>query len=216
MDRMADVEHPRPRRGRTLASVAAPILAVAIVALLSSRGHGDRPPAPRPSATSAPIDELPIVSKSMVASDPRNGTLLLVGCCDPGVSGSEPASTWERIGTGWTHLAPATAPPYHPGAGLAFDPATATFLLQGGDASSETWSWDGRDWTPLHPPASPPPGPAVMTYSSAGRVLVLLTTTPGPDVETWSWDGRTWARVAAPAPPPPQGQFAVADDPGRW
>ena len=210
---MADVERPQPRRWLTLASIAAPILVVAIVALLSSRGHGEPPPTPRPTATPAPTDELPIVSKSMVASDPRSGTLLLVGCCGPGTGGVEPASTWTRTGSRWTHLEPATAPPYHPGAAFAFDPSTATFLLQGGDATSDTWSWDGRTWTRLHPAAAPPPGPAVMTWSSAARALVLLTVAPGQDVETWSWDGRTWTRGDAPAPPPPQGPFAVADDP---
>lgn len=210
---MADVERPQPRRWPTLAGIAAPVLAVAIVALVSSRGHSEPPPTPLPTATPAPTDELPIVSKSLVASDPRSGDLVLVGCCGPAAGGAEPASTWVWTRSGWTHLDPATAPPFHPGAAFAFDPSTATFLLQGGEATSDTWSWDGRTWTRLEPRATPPSGPAVMTYDPVDHTLVLLTGAPGADVETWRWDGRTWTPI--PAPLPSLGPFALAADPVR-
>lgn len=210
---MADVEQARRRR-RLALGVAAPIVAVAIVALLSPRGRREPPPPPPPTATAAPAaaaDELPIVSKSMVASDPRSGAILLVGCCDPGPGSAEPASTWEWSGGRWTHLHPETAPPFRPGAAFAFDAVTATFVLQGGDGFSDTWSWDGRSWAQLRPATSPPAGPAVMTYYSAARVMVLLTAAPGADVAAWSWDGRTWAPLAAP--PLPAGPYALSDDP---
>jgi hypothetical protein len=208
---MADVEQAQRRR-RLALGVAAPIVAVAIVALLSPHGRGEPPPPASPTASPAPAaDELPIVTKSMVASDPRSGALLLVGCCDPGPGSVEPASTWEWSGGRWTHLHPESAPPFRPGAAFAFDPASATFVLQGGEGSSDTWSWDGRSWVELRPARSPPAGPGMMTYYSAARVLLLLAAAPGANVAAWSWDGRTWAPVAAP--PLAAGPYALADDP---
>jgi hypothetical protein len=57
----------------------------------------------------------------------------------------------------WTKQAPATRPPTRGGAAMAYDAATGTVVLFGGDnrhgVLGDTWTWDGTTWTRQHPAA---------------------------------------------------------------
>jgi len=86
-------------------------------------------------------------------------------------------------------------------AAMAYDPATRTTLLFGGDYAGhrldDTWSWSGSRWTQLHPPASPPGLTAPqMAYDPRSEAVVLIGGSAGSATSsapsTWTWDGSTW------------------------
>ncbi len=92
------------------------------------------------------------------------------------------------------------------GAAMAYDPATRTVVLFGGDdgedALGDTWSWGGSGWARLDPAVSPPPRTgALMAYDPATRRLVLTGgramsgggAAGSVDVDTWTWDGLAWS-----------------------
>jgi hypothetical protein len=89
--------------------------------------------------------------------------------------------TWTWNGTTWTQQAPAASPPARYGASMAYDAATGTAVLFGGDNQKgcaqlgDTWSWDGTTWTQQAPAASPPARyEAAMAYDAATGTAVLF------------------------------------------
>jgi len=134
--------------------------------------------------------------------------------------------------------AAATAPSSLPGtpspregAAMAYDPATRTVILFGGDDGQEalggTWSWDGSGWAQLSPVVSPPARTrAMMAYDPVTRRLVLTGgygmsgggMAASGDTDTWTWDGSTWSPQPAgelPASAPAPRSAALATDDGR-
>nr|MDA8292961.1 hypothetical protein [Actinomycetota bacterium] len=73
----------------------------------------------------------------------------------PGVA---TASTIAPTAT-WTKQSPTTSPSARSFASMAYDPATGTMVLFGGDGSSgllaDTWTWNGTTWTKQSPTTSP-------------------------------------------------------------
>ena len=63
---------------------------------------------------------------------------------------------------------------------MAYDAATGTVVLFGGDGSAParlggTWTWDGTTWTKQHPATSPPArSGASMAYDAATGTVVLF------------------------------------------
>lgn len=106
------------------------------------------------------------------------------------------------------------------GAAMAYDPATKSVLMYGGDDGTtvfgDTWSWDGSAWSALHPdPAPPPLTGAVIGYDPASRQLVMTGGSTGyvettAMSDTWTWDGRLWWPAVEPTPSP--GPVTVATD----
>ena len=74
--------------------------------------------------------------------------------------------TWTWNGTTWTQLTRPPVPAAREGASMAYDPATQTAALFGGQITGstdlgDTWTWNGTNWTPLspgHEPSSPGSG----------------------------------------------------------
>ena len=95
----------------------------------------------------------------------------------------------------WTEQAPATSPPARAGEAMAYDAATGTVVLFGGEglhgASGETWTWDGTTWTRQAPAASPPARfLAAMAYDAATSTTVLfggLSNSSTLFRDTWVW-----------------------------
>jgi hypothetical protein len=96
------------------------------------------------------------------------------------------------------------------GAGLAYDPASKSLLLFGGDNSNnpqqDTWTWNGRTWTRLNLRTSPPSRTnAAMAYDPDLGGIVLF----GGDAhitssylsDTWLFRKGTWSPVSTPAHP---------------
>jgi hypothetical protein len=159
-----------------------------------------------------------------MAYDPATGTMLLFG----GQSNRYPCylgDTWSWNGTTWTELSPSASPPARSYAPMAYDAATRTVLLFGGEGMSsqgeygglsDTWSWNGTTWTKLSPAASPGGSDSdSMAYDAAtGTVLLFGGGCCNPGLgQTWSWNGTTWTRLSPPTSPPLSGGWSMANDP---
>jgi hypothetical protein len=162
-----------------------------------------------------------------MAYDPATRTMLLFG----GGSNQYPGylgDTWSWNGITWTRLSPSASPPARSYAPIAYDAATRTVLLFGGEGMisggeysgeygglSDTWSWNGTTWTKLSPPASPGASDFdSMAYDPAtATVLLYRGKCCGPLGQTWSWNGTTWTRLSPPASPPLSGGWSMAYDP---
>ena len=117
----------------------------------------------------------------------------LLGAVPPAVaSASAQAPDWTK------HL-PAVHPPAEAGAAMAYDAATGTVVLFGGNGnSSGTWTWDGTTWTEQHPAVHPPARDfAAMAHDAATGTVVLFggnSLGAVPEhlfADTWTWDGTT-------------------------
>jgi hypothetical protein len=96
----------------------------------------------------------------------------------------------------WKKQAPAAHPTPRFDRQLAYDQATGTAVLFGGNSNngplSDTWTWNGKTWTRQHPAASPRARDgADMAYDAASSSVVLFGgfVEPGvPElVDTWTW-----------------------------
>jgi hypothetical protein len=132
--------------------------------------------------------------------DAATGTVILFGGDHHLPIRHSLADTWAWDGSTWTEQSPATSPPARSGASMAYDAATGTMVLFGGetmpgnDNSADTWTWDGSTWTEQSPATSPPArSGAPMAYDAATGTVVLFGGVggpPGPPVwlrGTWTW-----------------------------
>ena len=159
-----------------------------------------------------------------MAYDPATRTMLLFG----GQSDRYPSylgDTWSWNGTTWIKLSPSTSPLARSDAPMAYDAATRTLLLIGGEGMlsegeygglSDTWSWNGTTWTKLSPLENPGGSDSdSMAYDPAtGTVLLFNGGCCNPGLgQTWSWNGTTWTRLSPPASPPLGDGSSMAYDP---
>lgn len=130
-----------------------------------------------------------------LASDSRNGRVLLHGGLDGGVATDE---TWEWNGTAWRRIGRGPTDRYlH---AMAHDPVRDVLVCFGGlDANGrdlgDTWEWDGQRWRSLNPPQSPSARSRhAMAYDPVLQRVVLIGGIGGVNAlpDTWTWDGQTW------------------------
>lgn len=139
------------------------------------------------------------------------GVAALLAACGPvqgGTSSSAAVAASPSAAPGgptWTEVHPAAQPLPRNSAAAAFDEATGTMIVSGGEHGcapsatyySDTWSWNGSQWTQLHPHNQ---GPAEMSvgsvhaYDAATQRVVLVSWPPscGETTLTWQWDGSDW------------------------
>ena len=135
----------------------------------------------------------------------------------PPPAGSAIAETWKWLGGQWTKLTPPTSPPPRTSAGMAYDDATKSVVLFGGQDAIEhvagqglppmndTWTWNGETWRqeqPAHRPA-PVVGPLVAYDAAIGKVVVVVDTPDGSQTQTWTWDGTDWVQLQPSTAPSP-------------
>jgi hypothetical protein len=108
----------------------------------------------------------------------------------------------QASSAGWTLQAPAVHPFGRYSAAMAYDAATGTVVMFGGEGRhgllDQTWSWDGTTWTQLTPAAHPPAlAGAAMAYDAATGTVVMFGGEGRHGVlhQTWSWDGTTWTQL---------------------
>lgn len=148
-----------------------------------------------------------------MAYDAVRGNVVLFGgygCCT-GFGGDEYLNdTWTWDGTNWTNHGSAIGGiGWRDSAALAFDPATATTVLMGGEAglittsyANDAWTWDGSTWTRIAdgPPAR---GADSIAYDVASGSLILFGgqgrngTLLG---DTWMWNGNAWIGLVGSGP----------------
>jgi hypothetical protein len=162
-----------------------------------------------------------------MAHDPVSKRVIMFGGWSDTVV-NPTAETWAWDGSSWTAVCgtttPATSlcgPAARQAASLAFDPASQTLILFGGDAATDTWSFDGstNKWTQLQPQTSPP-ARSDAGLSSDGQHLLLF----GGDgacgsfcSDTWLWNGTAgnWSQVTPAASPPARFSPSLAYDSGH-
>jgi hypothetical protein len=160
-------------------------------------------------ALASPAHVPPVRYGASMAFDAATGDVVLFG-------GSQTAGipylddTWTWDGTDWTQQLPASSPPAGYGTSMAYDGASGSVVLFGGEDGvvddSDTWTWDGTNWTLLAPAASPSPRYAsAISYDAARGTIVLFG---GVDLatsallgDTWTWDGSTWAQQSPTTAP---------------
>jgi hypothetical protein len=164
-----------------------------------------------------------------LAYDVATHTVVLFGGAGfVGTQGIVFGDTWTWDGTTWTQQHPAASPPGVAAASMAYDAASSTVVLFGGDGSrfrnlAGTWTWDGTTWTRQHPVAHPPGrAGASMAYDAATSTVVLFggsgkKTVPDDPLsrflgDTWTWDGTTWTQQHPAASPSPRNDAAMAYD----
>ena len=149
-------------------------------------------------------------SASMAYDAATGNTVLFGGSCDAGGRAFYSHATWTWDGSAWTKEAPAAHPSARYGAAMAYDAATRTIVLFGGDGShaflrgTTTWTWDGSAWTKHTPATHPPAGDgASMAYDAATGNIVRY------NGDTWTWDGSAWTKQT-PATSPSPGRYGAA------
>jgi hypothetical protein len=108
----------------------------------------------------------------------------------------------------WTKLSPAVKPSPRREVAMAYDAATGTVVMFGGNVSiyigpgsvpvADTWTWNGTTWTKQAPAVHPSARSlAAMAYDAATGTVVLfggLGKTDNSFGDTWTWNGTTWTQ----------------------
>jgi hypothetical protein len=139
--------------------------------------------------------------------------------------GSGKSSTWTFEATAWALVETAITPPPRRRAGMAYDPASSTVILYGGDPVGggfdpldDTWTWDGRTWTQRHPATTPGGCSGALSYDAATSQMVLFCQrqqAPGSRnfaVTMWTWTGTTWTQLHPRTMPPAEGWPSMTYD----
>ncbi len=170
----------------------------------------------------APATSPPPRGYASMAYDAATGTVVMFGGFNNRRGGGASLfdGTWTWDGTTWTRQAPATSPRARFDATMAYDPATGTAVLFGGEGNGklgDTWTWDGTTWTQQAPATSPPAREdASMAYDAATGNVVLFGGAGGSTLQaladTWTWDGTTWTKQHPATSPPARQNAAMAYD----
>jgi hypothetical protein len=139
------------------------------------------------------------------------------------LSAVPPAVQASSVSTAtWTKQVPAASPPARSSAAMAYDAATGTAVLFGGEGRggpgllSDSWTWNGATWTQQAPAVHPPAlREAAMAYDAATGSVVLFGGVSFHDQvldQTWTWDGATWTKQAPAVHPPALVNPAMAYD----
>jgi sugar lactone lactonase YvrE len=145
---------------------------------------------------------------AVTAYDAATGTVVLFGGYDAS-AGTILGDTWTWNGTTWTQQFPLNSPPAREFATMAYDAATGTVVLFGGEdvnhaALGDTYAWNGTTWAQQYSAASPPARVAsTMAYDAATSTLVLfggLNSSYAVIGDTWTWNGTTWTQQVAGPP----------------
>jgi Galactose oxidase, central domain len=153
-----------------------------------------------------------------------SGKVVLFGGVTSGGAMFGDAWIWDGTTQTWTQLSPSPSPAPRR-APLAYDPATETIVLFGGEGGyggplyGDTWIWTGTNWRQRSPATSPPPrSMASMAYDAQLRRLVLFGGSgAGSNFpfynDSWTWDGITWTQLSPGSGPPERYAFGMSYDP---
>jgi hypothetical protein len=117
--------------------------------------------------------------------------------------------TWALDVGGWFQLSPANSPPARSGAGMAYDAATKTLVLFGGNSRNgagdlnDTWLFNGTTWTEVFPAHVPPARrwdtQGMAYHAPSGKVVLFGGVNADGSIffgDTWTWDGTDWTQQA--------------------
>jgi hypothetical protein len=128
--------------------------------------------------------------------------------------------TWIWTSNGWSAVTATPGesdPTARTGASMAYDPASNTVVLFGGQSTpegargagspaarplSDIWTWNGSSWRKVNSRSGPPARSAAVIASDPAAGGVILAGGSGGAAglgDTWLWAGGQWGRPAAPA-----------------
>jgi Galactose oxidase, central domain len=216
------------RRILTATAMAGAVIALPAVASAAS------PPVSWPAwtqqyPTSSPSDDL---FGGSMAYDAASGQVVFFGSAVKNLDTPDATAvsqTWTWDGSDWTLQSPVQSPPPLLQASMAYDAATGTVVLFGGDdeetdgpllddpsPAGQTWTWNGSNWTQQTPADSPSPRlEASMSYDpDQGQVVLFGGADGAGDVlaDTWTWDGNDWTQQTPVTSPPARDGAAMAFD----
>lgn len=162
----------------------------------------------------------PVRADASAAFDAATGNVVLFGGLQQETGTGSPLNdTWTWDGTTWMQQHPSDSPSPRGDATMAYDTATNTVVLFGGDANGipqgDTWTWNGTTWTQQHPATSPPArlGAAMVDDAALGKVILFGGNTLDSYLnDTWAWDGTTWTKLSPPDAPTPRTDMSMAYD----
>ena len=129
--------------------------------------------------------------------------------------------TWNGVTKTWTQQNPAASPSAR-AAPMAYDTATQTAVLFGGNGNgsecfTDTWTWNGTTWVQQFPASAPSArAGASMVYDATLGEIVLF----GGDAnniwedslnDTWTWNGTNWTEIYPATVPPNRYAFGMED-----
>ena len=139
----------------------------------------------------------------------------------PGVSQAAPLASSPSV-LNWTKQHPPISPSARWDTAMAYDAATGTTVLFGGEKDrpggtglSGTWTWNGSAWAyhslAIHPSAR---GNVAMAYAATGTVVLFGGESSNGRVlgDTWAWDGSTWTKQHPATSPPARLNASMAYD----
>jgi hypothetical protein len=166
-----------------------------------------------------PMNSPPARTNASLVYDAAQGQMVLFGGKGAGAQSSPLADTWTWNGTDWTQQHPVTTPSARLNMSMAYDAATRSVVLFGGDDQkapvptlADTWTWNGATWTRQSPATSPSPGfihanIAIGAYptttsmalnESTGQVVLTLAGSDNTGTQevqvSWVWNGSTWTQ----------------------
>ena len=141
-------------------------------------------------------------------------------------SSAPPTTRASASADDWSELHPATAPLPRDSAVVAYDAASQTVVVSGGETGcgpsgrevyQDTWTWDGSQWKQVSTEAPGVFGVPNAYDPATGTVDVIWVPSCG-DLVTSQWDGQTWTTTESEtAPgydqPAPYSEGAMAYDP---
>lgn len=144
-----------------------------------------------------PATSPPNRDQASMAYDPATRTVVLFGGIEGG-AGAWLNDTWTWDGTAWTQQVPAASPKARLWASMAYDAATRTVVLFGGDHHAvgdpfnDTWTWHGTTWVRQRPATKPSARSfASIAYDKATKTVVLYGGQCSHPYQacgdTWTW-----------------------------
>ena len=119
--------------------------------------------------------------------------------------------TWSFDGSTWNQVAQGSSIPALSNASMAYDIATNTIILFGGDnqgvfspLSNETWSFNGSTWSLLFSSPSARYGASIAYDTSVDKVILFGGTMSFffSYNDTWSFNGSIWQNITPPGSSP--------------
>jgi hypothetical protein len=149
---------------------------------------------PRFAARLSPLRAAPLL---VFPRAMRRGGLSMIALAVIALPAAPAALASSAAAPTWSQQAPTASPPARFGAPMAYDAATHTIVLFGGEKPGSdlggTWTWDGSTWAKQAPAAKPPDREgASMAYDAATHTIVLFGGFGNGALflgDTWTWGG---------------------------
>ena len=154
----------------------------------------------------SPATVPPYRANAGMTFSPLNSSVVMFGGYQINTAYSQ-NDLWSWNGTNWTNITPGTSPPVRFSSAFAYDAATNTIVLYGGESIvyngisflvsylSDTWTYNGSTWTQQSPATVPPARYGAGTaYNPGTGTVIMFGGANGANIfgDTYGWTGTNW------------------------